>query len=141
MTSTKQVVMALGDQQACGGVIFTELSYNGHFLDLVGLLGDDRLIGFTGGETDLHGNDGNDTLISFNPGGRLVGNRGSDYLFNLSIGLRNTLLGGEDNDCLRDDNGATEFFECQSGELDIEVRPVPVNSRGCEFTRNECPER
>jgi hypothetical protein len=136
-SSADSLHIAAGDQMFCG-ILIGALAYDGHFLDLVGQLGNDQLISFNGGDTWIYGNGGDDTVVSFNPGGYAEGNDGHDIVFNLSAGSSNTLLGGPGDDCLHDQNGAAMFFNCEAGAFDAQSRPVPAGARNCEFTVDAC---
>jgi hypothetical protein len=126
------------DQVFCG-VQFTPLLFAGHDLAILGEGGEDQLFNFTGGGVGLHGGAGNDRLFSFAPVGFDSGNAGDDVIFNLSMGVNNTVVGESGNDCMHDANGVAFAFDCgrDNGRA---VPPVPVNEKNCHAVVDSCAQ-
>ena len=74
---------------------------------MAGLAGDDKLVGRDGGD-ELVGNEGSDTL---------VGGRGEDGIFvgEPSLGDRDTIRAGADNDRIEATDGKADTINCGSG--------------------------
>jgi hypothetical protein len=129
-----------GGETFCGKRMYP-LVYGGHYLDILGNGGNDRLKNATDGDTWLDGQDGNDRLYSENPIGTEYGGPGDDsVIFWGPSGSTATLLGDAGSDCLADIVGTSSTMNCGSGSDKYQIlsRP-PSGAVSCETPVNSCP--
>jgi hypothetical protein len=130
------VVGGLGTRfDVCGTSVFPIL-YNGHFLDVNGSGGDDLVFNGTGDSFAL-GSDGNDTVETFSPIGRAVGQNGADRVFGTSAVTTDWLEGDADSDCLQDFGNSATTFDCGASTHDFFVFPNTPTA-GCEVQVSGC---
>jgi len=112
------------------------LVYGGHYLDVLGLAGNDILSSGDAGDTWLFGMDGNDELI-YSGFGNAFGGNGNDTVRTVHLIFTSEGAYGEaGNDCLEDGNGQSFVTDCGSGvdTLAVIAATEPF-STSCELRR------
>jgi hypothetical protein len=129
------VVGGLGTRFDVCGLSLTTLNFNGHFLDVQGLGGDDFV--FNGLDDSFGwGGENNDTVQTFSAIGRALGGNGNDRVFGTSSVSTDRLFGEAGFDCLSDPGNAHEIFNCGS-EADFYVSPAS-GKISCDFSVSSC---
>jgi hypothetical protein len=129
------VTIVSSTTEVCGNIV-DPLIYNGHYFDLHGGAGNDRM--YSGyGETWMWGEGGDDFLYSLNPTANLSGWEGNDVLITGNgSGTGEVLWAGPGNDCLQDYNSSAATFNC--GDGNDGYTGAPVNRVGCETAVAQC---
>jgi hypothetical protein len=131
------VVGGLGTRfDVCGTSLFP-MVYNGNFLDVNGVGGNDFVFNGTG-DSFAWGSEGNDTLETFSPIGRALGENGSDHVYGTSAITTDSLEGGDGADCLQDFGNSSNTFDCGPDDHDFFVWPSTPTPISCEIPVSSC---
>jgi hypothetical protein len=134
-----QMIAPNSGLEFCGAQLWG-IQPNGHWVDLHGMSGNDRLGGSIQ-PTWLWGFDGNDTLWSGLSWALMAGHGGNDKLEshnNLASDERH--YGGDGDDCFWDFNQRVNILECGNGhDRHMSISPTdPAGFSTCEMHTNSC---
>jgi hypothetical protein len=120
------------------GLSYIPLKFNGHFLDLRGLGGNDLLVNFMTDDTWLFLDEGDDQGVNYSPGRATLGGTGADQVYSFSSGGGEILEGHQGADCLCDISLSAAVFDCgdQNDERVNSCTPAAHNS--CENPVETC---
>lgn len=116
---------------------WSNLAYNGHYLDFYGDGGNDTELYDGGGShnTWLHGGAGNDFVVQASTVGSARGDDGNDFVEGITGGSSDVLQGGNGDDCLYDSNNSWSTFDCGPG-TDTYQSTDTATKTACETSGN-----
>ena len=137
--SGNDLIVVLGEngENFCG-IPLTEIVYNGHYLDIFGGSGNDRLK-CARGDTWLFGEAGNDHLYSQNPNGAQLGGTGNDSIIYGGQSGTAALYGEDGDDCLSSEFPRAIVMDCGSGnDRWLLATQPPGGPVACETPASAC---